>query len=81
MELREVRSLTDFFMEHGERMDALVVALGLVVPSAMVRGGLRVVFRTRTPGYPYEQFENCRKAKVYLERHIAELSMPTAVGH
>jgi len=81
MELREVRYLTDFFVEHGERMDVWVAALGLVVPSAMVRGGLRVVFRARTPGYPYELFETQRKAKAYLERQLAELTMPTAVGH
>lgn len=82
MELDEVRCLGDLHRTHGARMDELVVAQGLAVPSAMVRGALKLVFRARPPRYPYVVFRQRRRARAYLESYLAELPrMSVAVGH
>jgi len=81
MELSEVRHLTTFFRAYGEPMDEWVAAMGLVVPSAMVRGALRVIFSARPPGYPNQVFQKRHRAKGYLDPYLSELTVPEAVGH
>ncbi|MCB9717440.1 MAG: hypothetical protein H6712_26565 [Myxococcales bacterium] len=81
MELHEVQHLQALFEEQGERLDRQVVAFGLAIPSAMVRGGMRLVLRARQPRFPTAVHRSRREASRYLAPFLTELSLPVAVGH
>lgn len=89
MELPEVRHLSELFRSEGERIDAHVAVLALVVPKPMVRGAIKLVLQSRPPNVPYEVHRTRRDAKRFISPHLAELttnmdtcmSLLAAVGH
>jgi len=94
IELPEVRHLTEMFRHHGQRLDDGLVALGLAVPSAMVRGAVKLILQARPPNFPYEVLRTRREARRYIAAHLeqharsappedhdADSGISVAVGH
>ena len=78
-ELAEIRSLAGFAKENGDRIDQQVAALGFAVPSAMVRGAIKVLFTFRSPGHPYLVARTREAALAYLDPHLVALR-PSQTG-
>lgn len=81
MELIEVRHLSELLRTHGPRLDELVAAFGLAVPSPMVRGAIKLVLDARRPRHPYSVLRSRRDARRYVDPYLQALRMPAAVGH
>ena len=78
MEIAEIKRLTAFVESRGSELDTQLVAMAHIVPSAMVRGALKVLFSLRPPGSPYRVTRTPEAAHAYLGPYINELMGKTA---
>ena len=81
MDLLEVQHLQLFFTTQGRRLDALVGALAFAVPSAMVRGAVKLVLKARPPQHPFAVLRTRREAERYIAQHLESPPVSAAVGH
>lgn len=82
MDLPEVQHLQLFFTTQGRRLDAQVDALAFAVPSAMVRGAVRLVLEARPPHHPFAVLRERREALRYLRAYLEPSgSSAAAVAH
>ena len=74
-EWSEIKVFDAFARANGDRLDTQVAALALVIPSAMVRGAIRVLFKLKAPGHPYEVL-----ADEYIAPFLAGLARRVAAS-
>nr|AYM53153.1 hypothetical protein [Pseudenhygromyxa salsuginis] len=67
LELDQVRLIADFGEDNHDLVSSRVMALAFVVPSAMVRGALKVAFRLKPPPHPVSVFKVADDAQSYLQ--------------
>lgn len=79
-EWAEIRSFQIFLRDHGKRMDDQVTAVALIIPSALVRGAVKVLFKLKPPCFPYRVVQNHEASAIYLARSLAEPGPRTASG-
>ncbi|MEM7155611.1 MAG: hypothetical protein AAF799_22365 [Myxococcota bacterium] len=72
-EWAEIKSFDRFARANEDRLNAHVAALALIIPSAMVRGAIRVMFRLKSPAHPYRVVHRRESAVEYLAPYLAEL--------
>lgn len=78
MEIAEIKRLTAFVEHRGDELDEQLAAKAHIVPSAMVRGALKVLFALRPPGSPYQVARTPEAAHAYLAPYINGLMGKTA---
>ena len=73
MELPEIKQFAQFLRARGAELDELMVAQALFIPSAMVRGAIKVLFKMWTPAYPYEITRSRAEAEAFLAGYLAKM--------
>lgn len=66
IEFAHAKRIAEFGERNHMRLQAYVQALALVVPSAMVRGALKVAFQIKEPPHPYRILRTLEEADEYL---------------
>lgn len=79
-EWSEIKVFDAFARANGERLDSQVAALALIIPSAMVRGAIRVLFKLKAPGHPYRVVHERDAALEYIAPYLSELSPRAAAN-
>ena len=77
LELSHAKIIADFGERNHDRLQAHVKALALVVPSAMVRGALRVAFQIKAPPHPYKILRTAEEAQTFLNPFLATCPQPS----
>jgi hypothetical protein len=77
LEMSHAKIIADFGERNHARLEAHVMALALVVPSAMVRGALRVAFQLKAPPHPYKIVRTTEDAQAFLNPFLAVCLPPS----
>ena len=80
LDWKELKAFGAYAKASRERHSVLFVTVALVIPSAMVRGAIRVLFQIQSPGYSHRVLQSRREADEYLAPFLAELSQPVAAS-
>ena len=74
LDLVHVKTIARFGEEHHSLLAERVRALVLVIPSAMVRGAIKVAFQLKAPPHPYAVVQTIDEATDYLAPYLREIS-------
>jgi hypothetical protein len=77
IDFAHARRIADFGERNHMRLQAYVQALALVVPSAMVRGALKVAFQIKEPPHPYRILRTVDEAEQYLTAFLTLCPQPS----
>lgn len=77
LEFDHAKKIADFGERNHTRLEAHVKALALVVPSAMVRGALKVAFQIKAPPHPYKILRTVEEAEEFLNPFLAGCPQPS----
>lgn len=72
-ELPQVRAFSEFGHAHALQLATWVRAIALIVPSTIVRSGLRLAFQLNPPPHPVEVCETKAEATRWLEPYLAQI--------
>lgn len=73
IDLDQVRLIAQFGETHDQLLAAYIRALVFVIPSAMVRGALRVAFQLKAPPHPTHICQTEDEAMKYLGPYLKVL--------
>ena len=73
MELSHVRRIAEFGEKNDPLISAYIRAIAFVIPSAMVRGALKVAFQLRAPPHPIKICKAHDEAEAFLQPFLANL--------
>lgn len=73
IDLAQVRRIAEFGETHDKLLAAYIRALVFIIPSAMVRGALRVAFQIKAPPHPVHICQTEAEARAYLDPYLAVL--------
>lgn len=65
-----IRHLRRFAQAHGPRLDRRLISLSAAVPSAMIRGAMKLVFSFRSPAHDHAWFGTLEHAERHVEAVI-----------
>lgn len=71
IDLDHVKMIAEFGERNNQELAAYVGALAIVVPSAMVRGALKVAFQLKAPPHPYKVVRTLEEAENFLAPYVA----------
>ncbi|WP_172304688.1 STAS/SEC14 domain-containing protein [Pseudenhygromyxa sp. WMMC2535] len=74
IDLAHVKRFAEFGETNHKMLEAYVRALAFVVPSAMVRGALKVAFQLKPPPHPFSVCKTRDEAEAYLQPFISILA-------
>jgi hypothetical protein len=77
LEFDHAKKIADFGERNHNRLEAHVKALALVVPSAMVRGAIKVAFQIKAPPHPYKILRTVEEAEAFLNPFLAGCPQPS----
>jgi hypothetical protein len=77
VDLAHAKRIAEFGERNHMRLQAYVQALALVVPSAMVRGALKVAFQIKAPPHPYKILRTLEEADEYLTAFLTMCPRPS----
>ena len=77
IEFAHAKRIAEFGERNHMRLQAYVQALALVVPSAMVRGALKVAFQIKEPPHPYRILRTLEEANDYLNAFLTMCPRPS----
>jgi hypothetical protein len=77
IDFAHAKRIADFGVRNHMRLEAYVKALALVVPSAMVRGALKVAFQIKAPPHPYQILRTVEEAEAYLTSFLTLCPRPS----
>ena len=77
IDLAEIRMIADFARSKGPQLRKLVTAMALIVPSAMVRGAVKVIFKLKPPEHPYTLVRDMETGEAYIAPYLEDLVNPT----
>jgi hypothetical protein len=73
LEFSQVRQIADFGLRNHDMLQAYVRAMAIVVPSNVVRAGVKVAFQIKAPPHPYKLFSNLDDGCAYLAHYLEML--------
>lgn len=73
LEFEHVKQLAGFGQRNHALLEAHVRAMSIVVPSAMVRGALKVAFQIKTPPHPHQVARSLEEAEAFLAPYVAAI--------
>ncbi|WP_106393941.1 STAS/SEC14 domain-containing protein [Enhygromyxa salina] len=74
IDLAHVKRIAEFGQTHHTLLQAYMRALAFVIPSAVVRGALKLAFQIKTPPHPYRVCHSEEEAQAYLASFIDQIS-------
>lgn len=70
IDLEHVKRIAQFGETHHTMLEAYIRALAFVIPSAMVRGALKVAFQIKAPPHPVKICRTEQEARSYLAPYL-----------
>lgn len=71
LEFSGVRKIADFGLRNHDMLQAYVRALAIVVPSNVVRAGVKVAFQIKAPPHPYKLFSSLEEGNAYTAHYVS----------